>query len=223
MSAVIHIGACLRNTLLPQGGNEMTNNLVGEGNRSNKVSRMQRNIGIQPASLVLLSLIMLVQYGCGTSVIPPPDWYIRPPEDPSHIYAAAKGKSRIEALASDMAMTRCMREMGLRIEAEVCSMNEVLLMDIEGEGNSALEEALVSYAKVIGKEQIAGARVAMRDLRMDGDYYLVFMLMETPAGQVKTALVSKLKADQDIYRQFRASRAFKELEEEVEKYERLKK
>jgi hypothetical protein len=64
---------------------------------------------------------------------------------------------------------------------------------------------------------------AKRDYRKEGIHYRVYVLIEMPIGEANTALMAKIKANNNVYTRFRASEAFKELEEEVEKYERLKK
>jgi hypothetical protein len=47
--------------------------------------------------------------------------------------------------------------------------------------------------------------------------------MELPIGVMNSALLEKIKDNKNMYTRFRASEAFKELEEETAKYEQFKK
>ena len=46
--------------------------------------------------------------------------------------------------------------------------------------------------------------------------------MEMPIGQANKELMSKIKANQNLYTRFRATQAYKELDEEIEKFEAWK-
>ena len=47
--------------------------------------------------------------------------------------------------------------------------------------------------------------------------------MELPIGAANAEMLAKIKENERMYTRYRASEAFKELEEEVEKYEKIKK
>jgi len=53
--------------------------------------------------------------------------------------------------------------------------------------------------------------------------FRAYALMELPIGVMNSALVDKVKENQNMYTRFRASQAFQELEEESQKYEQFKK
>jgi len=81
----------------------------------------------------------------------------------------------------------------------------------------------VNTAKEEGRAEIA------RQMRLKISGLFKRFLEETGVGEdaeflaMETALLAKIKENQQMYTRFRASQAFNELEEEVEKYEQFKK
>jgi len=53
--------------------------------------------------------------------------------------------------------------------------------------------------------------------------FRAYVLMELPLGAMNSALLDKVKENKNMYTRFRASEAFKELEQEADKYDQFKK
>lgn len=186
---------------------------------------MQRSNG---ASVMIVLLCMAILWtGCaGSGVVPPeepaisfPDWYSKVPEDPDHIYAAAMAKSRDVMLVTDMAELRGMSQIASRIESRVSRLLKDIRDEVGAEEDLDLKSASASVAESVSSAEVKGARVALRETRKSGSCYYAFVLMEVPIWQVNIGLVGKIEADENMYMRFRSSQAFKELEQEVNKYE----
>ena len=52
--------------------------------------------------------------------------------------------------------------------------------------------------------------------------YRAYVLMEVPIGEANKVLAAQIKANEHLYTRFRAAQGFKELAEEVERYEKFK-
>ena len=63
------------------------------------------------------------------------------------------------------------------------------------------------------------ARPRQQVVDTQGEIYRAYVLMEVPIGTANTALMQKLKQNQAMVTKFRATAAFKELEQDVAKFE----
>ena len=52
--------------------------------------------------------------------------------------------------------------------------------------------------------------------------FRTYVLIEMPIGEANEQLMNKIKANQNLYTRFRASQAYKELDDEIEKFEQWK-
>ena len=57
----------------------------------------------------------------------------------------------------------------------------------------------------------------------DGNNWRAYVLIEYPLGAAQEALREQIKKNEQLYTRFRASQTYKELDDEVQKYENYKK
>lgn len=144
------------------------------------------------------------------------------PEDPNYLFAAATATSRDLQLAVNKAKTEARRDVASQMEVRIQGLTKKFDEEV-GLGEDA--ELLASYkqaTKEVISQTLNGARAREQSTSKEGTVWRACVLMELPIGAANAALASKIKANKAMYTRFRASQAFEELEEEVEKYEKFK-
>ena len=170
--------------------------------------------------LVLASGILL---GCASTpkkaVENIPDWYLNPPSDPSYLFAAATATSRSMQLAVDKARTQAQAALAQQLEARLGNLTKQFQEETGMGEDSELLQQFSSATKVVTKQTLTGARVDQKQLTPEKGIYRAYVLMSLPIGSANKLLMDKIKANQSLYTRFRATQAFKELNEELEKFE----
>lgn len=89
-----------------------------------------------------------------------------------------------------------------------------------GLGNdSELLTQFSSATKSVTNETLIGAKQDDQEIIPEGEIYRVYTLMSLPLGKANQRLLDKIKADQNLLTQLRATQAFGELEKELEALE----
>jgi hypothetical protein len=70
---------------------------------------------------------------------------------------------------------------------------------------------------------LTGSKVKSQEIRKSGNVFTAYILVEYPIGAANEALMKAIKGNNQMYTRFRASEGFKELDEQVKKYEDFKK
>ncbi|MFQ6042628.1 MAG: LPP20 family lipoprotein [Candidatus Poribacteria bacterium] len=198
---------------------------------------MQRFIGTS-LIIALLGLIILWT-GCGSgkqagmTEIPVekkaegnilvPDWFLNPPEDPNYLYSPATATSKDLQLAIDTAKHQGQVDITQQLETKVSALFKRFREEAGVGEDSEMLALTTSASKAVVSETINGCKASKQDVKKEGAVYRAYVLMEMPIGEANAALMAKIKANKNMYTRFRATQAFDELNEEVEKYEQFKK
>lgn len=153
-----------------------------------------------------------------------PDWFAKPPSDPNYLYAPATFKATDMGLSIEHAMQAGRDELARQIAVRVTNMMKRYQEETGGDEESAEFLSTVStVSKSIADEVISGSSCKERKIYKEGARsFRAYALMELPIGSMNAALLEKVKENKNMYTRFRASQAFQELEEEVQKYEQFK-
>ncbi|MCH7677312.1 LPP20 family lipoprotein [candidate division KSB1 bacterium] len=180
-------------------------------------------------SLIVCAAVISVM-GCGgskplvetkASVIP--EWFSNTPKDPNFLYAARTATSRDLGLAIDKALTNARAEIARQYEVKVTGLTKSFQEEIGSSEDSEINELFSQTVKTVVSTTLVGSRASKTTHVRDGNNYRAYVLVEYPIGAANQAFMNALKANQNMYTQFRASEAFKEMDEEVQKYEEWKK
>jgi len=157
-------------------------------------------------------------------VIDIPEWFLNPPEDPNYLYATGTHKGPDLGFAREAATQAGRLEIANQIQTRIMGLFKRFHEEV-GTGEDAEFTAITTaISKAVVSETLNLSRPAKQDVKMEESvHYRVYVLMEMPIGLANTALMKEIKANRNMYTQFRASQAFKELEAEVEKYGQSKK
>lgn len=182
-------------------------------------------------SIVVLALFATVGIaGCGGSrglqtadTGNMPEWYMNPPQDPNYLYAANTQSSQDMQLAVDKATAAARADIGRQIELRIQGLQKRFTEET-GTGNDAqLLQMFTQAEKTVVSTTLNGSRVKNQKINKDGSLWRAYILVEYPIGAANQALMEQLRKNEQMYTRFRASQTFKELDEEVKKYEEFKK
>ncbi len=144
-----------------------------------------------------------------------PQWLLKPPADPEHLYAAASGTSRDLQVAMQKARTSAQADLAQQLNNRLANLTKQFQEETGMAEDSALLSQFSSATKAVTQQSLEGARVDQQQLAPEKEVYRAYVLMCLPLGQANQLLMAKLKANQELYTRFRATQAFDELDREL--------
>lgn len=144
-----------------------------------------------------------------------PEWLLKPPADQEHLYAAASATSRDLQVAMQKARISAQTDLTQQLSTRLANLSKQFQEETGLAEDSALLSQFSSATKAVTQQTLEGARVDQQQLRPENEVYRAYVLMSLPLGQANQLLMSKLKANQELYTRFRATQAFGELDREL--------
>lgn len=176
---------------------------------------------------VLFGLSCILFVACGgpktTNLAPPPkeilapDWYLMPPSDPNYIYAAASMTSRDQQLAIKKAETEARTNLAQQMETKVSNLTKQFQEEVGLGEDSELLQQFTSATKTVTQQTLSGSKREQAKLQKESNVYRAYVLMSLPIGAANQQLMEKIKANQNLYTRFRSTKAFEDLDSEIEK------
>ena len=145
-----------------------------------------------------------------------PEWLLKPPADQEHLYAAASATSRDLQVAMQKARINAQTDLAQQLNNRLANLTKQFQEETGLAGDSALLSQFSSATKAVTQQTLEGARVDQQQLMPEKEVYRAYVLMSLPLGQANQLLMSKLKANQELYTRFRATQAFGELDKELQ-------
>ncbi|MEX2088722.1 MAG: hypothetical protein WEB62_03085, partial [Bacteroidota bacterium] len=112
---------------------------------------------------------------------------------------------------------------GRQVEVKINGLQKRFTEETGTADNSQLLDMFTQAGKTIVSTALTGSRVAKQTTLKDGNNWRAYVLVEYPIGAANQALMQQLKNNEQMYTRFRASQVYKELDDEVQKYEEWKK
>ena len=181
---------------------------------------------------LLLGLLLPLVAACGsksTNLTPSPqketiknmpEWYLEPGVDEDHLYAAATATSKDVQTAVDKAKARARGDLATQMQTRMTNLTK----DFQEETGEADDSEYLQYfsatTKSVTDQVLSGSRVEKKHPVIEGDIWRAYVLMSLPIGPANKLLMEKIKANEKVYTQFRATKAFEELQEELEAYKK---
>jgi hypothetical protein len=159
----------------------------------------------------------------GEGNISVPDWFLNPPEDPNYLYSPTTATSKDMQLAIDTAKHQGQVDISQQLQTKVSGMFKRFREEAGVGEDSDMLALTTSASKSVVSETINGCKASKQEVKKEGTIYRAYILMEMPIGAANAAMMAKVKENKHMYDRFRATQAFDELNEEVEKYEQFKK
>ena len=144
-----------------------------------------------------------------------PEWLLKPPADQDHLYAAASATSRDLQVALQKARINAQADLAQQLNNRLANLTKQFQEETGMAEDSALLSQFSSATKAVTQQTLEGARVDQQQVLPEKEVYRAYVLMSLPLGQANQLLMSKLKANQELYTRFRATQAFDELDKEL--------
>ena len=179
--------------------------------------------------LFLLPVLGAAFFGCsgsqslqsaGTGDIP--DWYTKVPQDSIYFLSPNSQTSQDMQLAVDKAMAGGRADIGRQLEVKVEGLQKRFTEET-GTGNDAqLLQMFTEAEKTVVSTTLNGSKAKNQKIVKDGDLWRAYVLVEYPIGAANEALLQQIKNNEQMYTRFRATETYKELQDEVDKYDKFK-
>jgi hypothetical protein len=168
---------------------------------------------------ILLMVLTILFIGCGSKSLHFP---FDIPNNPNYLYARATATSKDMQHALNSAKEEGRVELARQLETRVSAMFKRFIEETGGGTDAELLQQTADVSKSVVSTTLYGCRAKKEDVKREGKLYRAYVLMEVPIGEANEALMAQIKAREHLYTRFRAAQGFKELAEEVEKYEKFK-
>ena len=151
------------------------------------------------------------------SVAKAPSWYVQPPVDANSIYAAATETSSDMQMSMDMAVLSAKRTLAAQIVNRVSSKMKEFAMQVgSNDDNQVTKEIDRVTQLVITEVNLAGFTREKSELIPQGKGYRTYVLLRYPLGESNRMIVDQMKKSAVLDSKLRASKAYQELEKDIE-------
>ena len=152
----------------------------------------------------------------GVNIIP--DWFKELPEHDKNIYSAGTAAAPDIQLAIDVATLNAKTVLADRINGKLDSMTKSFVAKI---GQSDIDTSVLTEIETVTKNVIASVDVAgYSQIKLEvlpaGTQYRAFVLLEYSDVEAMKVMMNRLRKDRMIYSRIRSTKAWEELEREVQ-------
>ena len=187
---------------------------------------MKRLSALTLSAFLLYALILCNCGGPGTTNLAPdstrktvetiPGWFLEPPTGEEYLFAPASATSRDLQLAVQKARTTAQADLAQQLGTRLANLTRQFQEETGLAEDSELLMQFSSATRAVSDETLVGARVDQQELVPEKGVYRAYVLMSLPIGTANQLLMDRIKADRNLYTRFRATRAFEDLNEELE-------
>lgn len=147
-----------------------------------------------------------------------PSWFLNLPKDEHSVFAAGTATSPDLQLAMDKGTLNAKRTLADRINGLLSSkMKEFVTESGQGEDTFVLTEVERVTTNLITEVNVAGYSQEDAKVLPQGNKYRAYVLLRYPVGKANRILVDQVKKNRVLESKLRASKAFKDLEEEIKR------
>lgn len=145
-----------------------------------------------------------------------PSWYTNQPQDEHAVYVVGTATSPDLQMAMDKGTLNAKRTLADRINGLLSSKMKAFVTEIgQGEDAELVTEVERVTTNLITEVNVAGYSQADAKVVSLGNKYRAYVLLQYPVGKANRILVDQVKKNRMLEAKLRASKAFKELEDEI--------
>ena len=146
-----------------------------------------------------------------------PAWFSKEPEDRNYIYGFASAVADSRQIAYDKATLAAKTSLASKLGDYVTGTAKNMIENSGTEQDAQTLSSLTIIQKSISKDiQLLGWNEVNRSTVPQNDKYLTFILLRYPLGEANKVLLSQIKRDQVLSNKLKASKAFEDLEREID-------
>ena len=147
-----------------------------------------------------------------------PEWFRKPPKSDQAVYAVGTATSPDIQFAIDKSDLLAKRSLADRLNSQLSSkLKEFLEEQGQGEDQLAITEASRVTTNLITEVNVSGYSRIDSKILAQGTKYRAYVLLEYPVGKANRILVNQVKKNRILESKLRASKAFKELEDDIKR------
>jgi hypothetical protein len=148
-----------------------------------------------------------------------PAWFANTPTSADALFGTANQKSPDMQRAIDKAKAQATTDLASKLEVRVKSLTKKFQQEIGEATNASTSELFEQATKLVVDQSLNGIGVKEQAIKFNqvDKIYSVYILMEMPIGKANAALMGKLKEQQALVTQLKASKSFNDLDAEIEK------
>tara|TARA_B100001758_G_scaffold205326_1_gene185570 strand:- start:269 stop:943 length:675 start_codon:yes stop_codon:yes gene_type:complete len=148
-----------------------------------------------------------------------PDWYMNLPSDDKIIYSSGTANAPDMQLAVDVAILNAKTVLADRINGKLDSMTKSFMAKIGSDDldTSVLTEIEKVTKNVIASVDVSGYKVDESKIVKDGTQYRAYVLLAYDNEEATKIMLNRMKKDRMVYSRLRSTKAWKELENQVNK------
>lgn len=181
-------------------------------------------------SFLAVALVAVLLIGCGgsqplqkTDTGDVPDWYTSPPSDPNYLHAVNTSTSKDMQTSVDKATQAARTEIGRQVEVKINALQKRFTEETGIGDDAQLLDQFTQASKTVVSTSLSGSKEKQKKIVKDGNNWRAYVMVEYPLGAAQEALREQIKKNEQLYTRFRASQTYKELDDEVQKYDAAKK
>jgi hypothetical protein len=150
-----------------------------------------------------------------------PDWYTeKPDKNDTALYAIASEYSSNFQFAIDKSMLSAKRELASQFSSHIDALFKDYLTEIGDADSSTVQEINRTTKMIVSKVNLIGVQRTNFKVVHEKDGYRAFVKLKYNADQSNKLLVSEVKKNRKLAAKLESSKAFKELEDTIDKMER---
>jgi len=155
--------------------------------------------------------------GIESSISKTPSWFLSPPQDTNAIYTAGEGTSPDMQMAMDMAVMSAKRALATQLGSRV----SVKMKDYAGQTGAGIDTDVIREIERTTKSvatdiNLAGFSHEKSEIISEGKNFKTFALIRYPINEVNKIMFYQVKKNKVLDTKLKSSKAFQDLEEEIE-------
>ena len=146
-----------------------------------------------------------------------PSWFLEPPVEEEALYSTGVARSSDMQMGMDRAMLAAKRDLAGQINNRLSSKMKEFVSEVGQGGNAALNREVSTITKnVVTEVNLAGYRRTKSKMVSEGKNYRVFVLLRYPIDETNRMLFEQINGNNKIKSVVETSKAFQDLEKEIE-------
>lgn len=146
-----------------------------------------------------------------------PDWYGQA-EDPTYLWAYGQSEKSTKTLAFDTAKARAMQDAGQFVKTKVEAMTKVFEEEVGAGDDSSVHALSSNVIRTLTRADFEGAYVSKQEIiSKPNNKYEAFVQYSIPKESINKSTLDAIKNEKELYERFRASQAFQDLDEQLDK------
>lgn len=146
-----------------------------------------------------------------------PSWYLKSPQDEYSIYSSGMASSGDAQMAIDKAIMLAKNGIAQKLSSKLSSEMKDYMSDSGRVDNPVtLQKSERTVKEVVAEAELAGYDVTKKELKASGGVFIAYAMVRYPLGDANKILSDKIKSDADLSLHAQASKAFSELEKDIQ-------